>query len=120
MNDGSCVCSANSYDNLSGECICSNGYTEIVTGVCAQCKTYLKANQVQYAQFESTYSSINVKFDVEIDTRNLYSCDDFILYSSLAKFGSDYECKWKENNTLLVITLGNGTALGAETLSLNG
>ena len=46
LTDGSCVCSANSYDNEAGECVCSSGYSEIVTGVCGQCKTYVTANQV--------------------------------------------------------------------------
>lgn len=50
----------------------------------------------------------------------MVTCDDVVLSSSLAKFGSDYDCQWRENNTLLVITLGNGTTIGAETLYLNG
>jgi len=34
--------------------------------------------------------------------------------------GTDYDCKWLESGSLLVITLGNGATIGSEKLYLIG
>lgn len=113
-----CSCTSNSiYDPVTTSCVCSVGYSN-VSSKCISCKNYYQLSDVLEATFDSTYSSITVKFSSPILDNIDFSCAKALDSRSLEKLGTGFVCSISGVN--LRIQLGLSYSIRVETLYLDG